>query len=187
MRDEVHIIMVHRAVACLLVPAWSLLGCGGGDETSSTADAAPALYTIHVQVALTDSGQGVDLIVQNGSTVYVPPADIIGKTAYWATTPGGEPISGAAPIEFGAMVMRDDLTAEATTTAKYESGLWELSLFISITGGPIMNGPQPGDLAAFDNTPPPAGEPPVTGSSVRVHVQGADAEVTLHNGHFIQF
>jgi hypothetical protein len=178
---------LHRTAACLCLFALALLGCSGGEETSRTSGADQARYALRVHVALTDNGQGVDLIAQNGSAAYVPAADIIGKTAYWATTPGGEPVSGTAPIEFGAVVMRDDLTADVTTPAGYESGLWEMSMFISITEGELINGPQPGDLGAFDNTPPPQGEPLPTGSSVRMRVQGADAEVTLDNGHFVQF
>jgi hypothetical protein len=62
-----------------------------------------------------------------------------------------------------------------------------MAVVVSITGSDPTKGPQPGDLAGFDLTKPPAGDPPITGTSVRMKIQGADAAVTLKNDRFIRF
>ncbi|MBK9261283.1 MAG: hypothetical protein IPM54_15955 [Polyangiaceae bacterium] len=92
-----------------------------------------------------------------------------------------------AQMENGKTLVQDDLTAEFQSSPRYGNGAWEMAAFVSIAGASPLQGPQPGDLAAFDNSPPPAGQPPVTGVSVRMTVNGADAEVSLGNQHFIQY
>jgi hypothetical protein len=159
----------------------------GGASGGSGSGGAQARYSLHMKIALTDDGKGVGILAQNGATVHVPASDIAGKKAWFATTDGGEPIGNATPIDFGFAVVTSGLTAEYHTPAHYTDGPWEMATFLSITGGDPMNGPQPGDLAGFDNSPVPAGQPPVTGVSVRMTVNGADASVTLGNGNFIQF
>lgn len=175
----------------LAVPLALLVGCGSSSDSEGSGGeggAAPAgVHALRVTVAFSDDGQGVNLFAQNGAVVHVPPADIAGKALVWATTPGGEPINNTPPIEFGNVTMGADLTASFTTGSAYADGPWELAAFVSIAGQDPMNGPQPGDLAAFDNRPPPEGQPPVTGMSVRMTVAGADAELTLDNDFFIQF
>jgi hypothetical protein len=78
-----------------------------------------------------------------------------------------------------------DLTATFTTPARYADGAWEVSCVVMM--GKSQRIPAAGDLAAFDNSPPPSGEEPPTGVSVRVHVRGGDAGVTLTNRYFIRF
>jgi len=156
-------------------------------------DACPAVppgqpHSIIGNVTLTADAMGVPLATQNGSMVYVPSASIVGKTLIWATAPGGDQLGNLpAPTEFGEVTMTPELTAHFETSAKYTNGPWELALYISITGGPITKGPQSGDLAAFDLPPPPACEPPVTGASVRVTIDDANATVNLTNRYFIRF
>ena len=48
-------------------------------------------------------------------------------------------------------------------------------------------GPQSGDLAAFDLTPPPPCEPPVTGVSIRVDNRRGRRHGESHNSNFIRF
>lgn len=145
-------------------------------------DVSPIPYALHVKVALQDEGQGVAVGAQNGATVYVQPAELIGKAVVWATAPGGEPIFNVMPIEFGTTTLSQNLDAEVQSSAKYTDGPWEMALFISLAGASPFAGPQPGDLVAFDNSPPPAGQPPVTGISVRMTVMGADAHAELDRG-----
>ena len=164
-----------------------------GDAGSATkpdaADAAVSLHSISGKIALVADADGktVTFGTQNGSTVAVPIADIAGKTFYWATTPGGDTPGNATPLDQGAGVMGADLTGTFTTTAKYADGPWELVCLISVSGKLPTSGPSPGDLAAFDLTDPPAGEPPVTGQSVRLRIKGGDAQLTLNNANFIRF
>lgn len=157
------------------------------------ADACPAVppgspHSIVGNVTLTADSQGVALGTQNGSTVHVAAADIVGKTLVWATAPGGEQIANLpVPTEAGITTVGSDLTAHFETSAMYTNGPWELAVFVSLTGGDLTKGPQPGDLAAFDLTPPPACEPPVTGVSIRVTIDDADATVDMSNANFIRF
>jgi hypothetical protein len=160
---------------------------------ATAADTCPAYpagppHSIVGNVALTMDSMGVPFFTQNGSMVHVPAASIVGKTLVWATVPGGDQLANVATLtEFGTLPVAADLTAHFKTKAQYANGPWELAVFISVTGGDIVKGPQPGDLAAFDLTPPPACEPPVTGTSIRVTIDGADATVNLANSSFIRF
>lgn len=162
-------------------------------DAGSGSDACPPVppgspHSIIGNVELTADSQGVPFATQNGSTVHVAAADIVGKTLVWATAPGGEQIANLpVPMEAGVTTVGSDLTAHFETSAMYTNGPWELAVFISLTGGDITKGPQPGDLAAFDLTPPPACEPPVTGVSIRVTIHDADATVDLPNANFIRF
>jgi hypothetical protein len=162
-------------------------GGSGGAGGGGAGGGASEQHALRVKVELTEGEQGVEIFAQNGAVAYVAASDLAGKTVWWATTPGGEPVSSATPIEFGSTKMGSDLTAQYQTAALYADGPWEMSLFVSVTGGDPMNGPQAGDLASFDNSPPPEGQPPVTGSSVRMTVDGADASVALDNEYFVQF
>lgn len=177
--------------AFLFAAAALLLGCGDSTPAAGTTSDPPvvddAVYVLRVRVAFVDDGQGVSIGAQNGAIVHVPPSDVIGKNLVWATTTGGENIFNVLPMENGKTLVRDDLTAEFQSSARYGNGAWEMAAFVSIAGASPFQGPQPGDLAAFDNSPPPAGQPPVTGVSVRMTVDGADAEVSLGNQHFIQY
>jgi hypothetical protein len=120
--------------------------------------------------------------------VDITAANLVGKTLVWATAPGGEQIANLpVPTEFGTTTVGADLTAHFTTSAKYTNGPWELAVYVSVTGGDITKGPQPGDIAAFSLTPPPACQPPLTGVSIRVTIDDADATVNLDNSSFIQF
>lgn len=184
--------MSTRFRRSLLFAIICTVGCGeatpsGTSGTTSGAPAEEVFYALRVRVAFVDDGQGVAIRAQNDAFVHVAPSDIIGKTLVWATTIGGEPISTVLPIEIGNTLVREDLTAEYQSSARYGNGPWEMAAFVSIAGASPLDGPQPGDLAAFENDPPPAGQPPVTGVSVRMTVDNADAEVTLGNQHFIQY
>jgi hypothetical protein len=171
-----------------------LLACAGSDpelpamlQPDLAIPALPALHALGVKIALVDDGMGAAFATQNGSTVHVPKADLVGKFLYFATTPVGKAAANAKPIDIGVGRIGADLTALLTTPAKYQDGPWELAVFVSVSNGNPAQGPQPGDLAAFDISKPPAGEPPVTGTTVRLHVNGADAAVTLDNKYFIRF
>jgi hypothetical protein len=190
--------------------ALSLMGCGsspgatgpnpkghdaGRPEASHVArdasaeEAAPrAEYSIAARIALEKDpdGEHVSFPTQNGSTVSVAVSDIVGKKVYWATTLGGQAIANVkAPLDEAITTVAPDLTADFTTPAHYKGGPYEIYCVISLTGSQMV--PSPGDLAAFDNTPPPKGDPPDTGESVRVDLKGANATVTLDNGYFIRF
>jgi hypothetical protein len=174
-----------------LTVVFLLLGCGDSTTSATGTMSEPpvddAVYALRVRVAFVEDGEGVAIRAQNDAFVHIPATEIIGKKLVWATTTGGEPISTVLPMEIGNTIVRDDLTAEYQTSARYGNGPWEMAAFVSIAGASPLEGPQPGDLAAFENDPPPAGQPPVTGVSVRMTVDYADAEVTLGNQHFIQY
>lgn len=182
--------MVYRNRAILLLAAAFFLGCGDSASTSTTSNAPPdeeAFYALHVRVTFVDDGQGIAIGAQNGAIVHVPPKDIMGKNLVWATTTGGENIFNVLPMENGKTVIQDDLSAEYQSSARYGNGAWEMAAFVSIAGASPFAGPQPGDLAAFDNSPPPEGQPPVTGVSVRMTVEDVEADVILSNQQFIQY
>ncbi|HTQ46463.1 MAG TPA: hypothetical protein VMI75_27090 [Polyangiaceae bacterium] len=161
-------------------------GGSGGDACPPVSPGSPR--SIIGSVTLTPDSQGVPFGTQNGAIVHVAAADIVGKTLVWATAPGGEQIANLpVPTEAGVVTVGSDLTAHFKTSAMYTNGPWELAVFISVTGGNITKGPQPGDLAAFDLSPPPACEPPVTGVSIRVTIDNADANVDITNSNFIRF
>ena len=171
------------------------LSIGSSDLSGSAPDMtacppAPDAGTPHslaVKIQLTDDGMGVPFFTQNGSIVHVPKADIVGKQYIYATTKGGDQVTNAKMIDLGAGNIGNDLTASFSTPAHYPNGPWEMGLYIAVTPQNPPTGPQPGDLAAFDLTPPPGCEPPVTGISVRMTVKDADAGVTLSNRYFIRF
>jgi hypothetical protein len=170
------------------------LGCSGSSaggilDLGPSIDAMPAQHAIAVKVALAlDSDQQhATFRTQNGSTVSLAKSDLVGKTVYIASAPGGEPLNNATPIDNSMLTLGDDLTASVAWPAHYADGPWEVSCVVAVADTPQSQIPGKGDLAAFDNSTPPAGEPPPTGASVRVHVQGADASVTLTNHYFIRF
>ena len=183
--------------------AAALIGCGGESVTSSSGTTTGSTsssgggggggaggstpYALHVKIALHDDGQGVALFAQNGSMVHVPKADIVGKNFIWATTPGGEPIGNTKPLDFAVGKMAADLTAEFTTPKHYPNGPWEMAIVIYLVGTDPTKGPKTGDLAGFDLTAPPAGDPAVTGVSIRMKVEDMDASLTLDNKYFIRF
>jgi hypothetical protein len=141
------------------------------------------------KIALAPDADGahVSFPTQNGSTVSLPKSDLVGKTVYWLTTKGGDSIANARPIDQQITTLGGDLTSTFSTPVHYADGPWEVACVISVTGTPPPAIPAAGDLAAFDNSPPPAGDPPDTGVSVRVHVGGSDGTVTLTNRYFIRF
>ena len=181
------------------VAAAFLGGCGGESVTSTSGTTGSTSstgsggaggstpYALHVKIALQDDAEGVALFTQNGSMVHIPRADIVGKTFIWATTPGGEPVGNTKPIDFAVGTMAADLTADFTTPKHYPDGPWEMAVVIYLVGTDPTKGPQTGDLAGFDLTAPPAGDPPVTGMSIRMKVEGMDASITLDNKYFIRF
>lgn len=146
----------------------------------------PPPHKLIVDIALANSDAGVPFGTQNGSLVYVQPGEIAGKPYLWLTANMGESAANAVPLEFGSGSMSTQLTAHFETSPKYHDGAVELALFISLTSG-SNSGPQAGDLAAFDNSDQPQGEPQPTGTTVRMHLSGADAAVTLDNRYFIRF
>jgi hypothetical protein len=158
---------------------------------ASVAEAASSVkHTITAKIVLEKDpdGEHVSFPTQNGSTVAMAVSDLVGKTVYWATAPGGEPISNVVkPIDQGITTLSSDLTSTFATAAHYADGPFEVACVISVTGTPPPNIPAAGDLAAFDNSPPRKGDPPVTGDSVRVDVDGANATLTLDNREFIRF
>jgi hypothetical protein len=181
--------MGQRREVMLFAVSVGVMGCGTSGPNSGTTSGMPeeSFYALHVHVAFVDDGQGVAIGAQNGAIVHVLPNEMIGKNLVWATTTGGENIFNVLPVENGKTIINDDLTADAQTSARYANGAWELAAFVSIAGASPFAGPQAGDLAAFDNSAPPAGQPPVTGVSVRMTVDDADAYVSLSNHHFIQY
>jgi hypothetical protein len=156
-----------------------------GEDMCPPTGGTPRAIT--ATIALSEDAQGVPFGTQNGSVVHVAKADIVGKSFYWATAKGGEPITNAKMIDVGSGMIDDNLGASITTPAHYPDGPWEFAIFISLTGGSFISGPQPGDLAGFDLSPPPACQPPVTGVSIRVTIAGADASIKLGNVRFIRF
>ncbi len=172
----------------------TLTGCS--DETSgaealpdlSAPDLAPAAprHNIHGNVALKVEAQGVGVFAQNGVFAYIPKAEIVGKQVAWVILKGGDQIGNGKMLEVGGGVIDDNVGFDFTTKLGYVDGPWELSLLILLKTTDLSMAPQPGDLASFDLTKAPAGEPPITGTSVRVSIHGADANVNLINRHFIK-
>ncbi len=175
--------------------ACSSSGSGGGGGGSPAPDAAAgaetgmpaARHAIVAKVVLQPDadGKNVTFATQNGSTVAVPISTIAGKTVYWATAAGGDSVLNTTPIDVGATPIGMDLTSTFTTPDHYADGPWEVACVIAVSGKPP--GPNPGDLAAFDDSTPPPGDPPPTGVSVRVHVEGGDASLSMGNRYFIRF
>jgi hypothetical protein len=172
-------------------------GSSPGDA-SAEGDACPPPseggtgYSITGNITLTldaDAGDaGVAIGTQNGSFVYFAASDLVGKNVVWATAPGGVQVANlAVPTEFGSTTIGADLTAHFTSSPKYTDGPWELAVYVSVTGGSLLAGPQAGDIAAFDLTPPPPCQPPVTGVSIRVTIDDANAVVNIPNSEFIVF
>jgi len=186
---------MHR-ILCLVAASAMFGGCSSSTPTSADAaadapgDVSDAQHAITATIGLTTDpdGQHVTFGTQNGSTVSLLASDLAGKTVYWATTEGGVPLSNAPmAIDQAITTLGADLTTTFTTAPHYADGPYEVSCVISVTGTPPPNIPASGDLAAFDNSTPPAGQPPPTGQSVRFTVAGADATKTLTNQYFIRF
>ena len=182
----------------------ALCACSSSSKQDSlklAADASPepdaqvvladsgARYPLSVKIAIAeDAGTGAaSFATQNGSQVQIPKAQLAGRPFFWIVIAGGEPVTAAKPIETGSGVLGADLTASFFTDAQYRNGPWELALWVASAGIDSSKGPQPGDIAAFDLSPPPAGDPPVTGTSVRVKVADDAPVVTLANRNFIRF
>jgi hypothetical protein len=165
------------------------LGCQPGDGSADAGHDAglPATHKLAVDIAFTADDAGVPFMAQNGSVIHLEKSELAGKPYFWVTTKMGESFANGTPLEAGGGALSGALTATFETGSKYEDGAVELSLFISVAGGNTQSGPRAGDLAAFDLTAPPAGEPQPTGSSVRVHFSGADAQLSLANQFFIRF
>ncbi len=162
--------------------------CGGNSPSSATpTDSAQHAVTASVQLTLDADGQNVSFPTQNGALVPIASKDLIGKSVFWVTTPGGEPVSNAEPIDSMISKIGPDLTTSITTPAHYGNGPFEAACVIAVTGAVPPAIPAPGDLAAFDNSTPPAGDPPPTGVSVRFHVTDSDAKLVLTNSSFIRF
>ncbi|MFO0760248.1 MAG: hypothetical protein U0359_27450 [Byssovorax sp.] len=171
------------------------LGCGTGATGTGTTGSggggggggSGATYALSVHAVLSADAMGVAFSNTNGALSHVPKDEIVGKTYYFATTPAGESAGNTAPLEIGVGSVEDDLDFTWKTKPDYADGPWEMSMFISVAGADPMLGPQAGDIALFSLDPAPAGEPPITGTSVRMHVDGADAALTVDNSFFVRF
>ena len=184
--------MRHLTKATLLLAC--LAGACGGTETAQVADLGNpdltvAQHAIVAQAALTTDPDGmhVSFLTQNGSSVKLLKSDIVGKQIFWLTAAGGEPVTNATPIDIAIAAVDADLKSTFMTPAHYAPGPYEVACVIAVSGMVPPNIPAPGDLAAFDLTPAPAGEPPLTGISVRVRITDGDAHVTLGNQQFVRF
>jgi hypothetical protein len=175
------------AVLSLSLAAVACAGNGAPAQPAPGSHAVQHAVTASIKLTLDSDGQNVSFPTQNGSLVPIASRDLIGKTVYWVTTPGGEPVSNAEPIDSKISTIGADLTSSMTTAAHYGAGPFEVACVISVTGAVPPAIPAPGDLAAFDNSTPPKGDPPPTGVSVRFHVADRDANVTLSNASFIRF
>jgi len=174
-------------VIWLSLAAAACAGTGRSVNAPPRDDTARHALTASIKLALDADGQTVSFPTQNGALVAIATKDLIGKTVFWVTTPGGEPVSNAEAIDSKISTIGADLTTSITTSAHYTSGPFEVACVISVTGAVPPAIPAPGDLAAFDNSTPPKGDPPPTGVSVRFHVGDGDANVTLTNASFIRF
>jgi hypothetical protein len=175
------------ALVCLLAACSDMEPQAALPDLATPSPPPPPQYAMAVKIPFRDDGMGAPFFTQNGSTVHIARADMVGKTVYYVVVEGGKSVANAKPLEIGQTTVAADLSAMFTTATQYADGFWELAIVVSLTGSDITKGPQPGDLAGFDLTPPPAGEPPVTGVSIRVHIKDADAMVKLDNLNFIRF
>jgi len=167
----------------------NLPGCGGDDGPDTTpTDLAPVvpMHNIHATVALTEDAQGVGVFAQNGVFAHIPRSQIVGKSTTWVILKGGEQIANGKMLEVGGGVIDDQLRSEILTKKGYPDGPFELSIVLMLVSTDVSQIPRTGDLASFDLSKPPAGEPPVTGTSVRVRLHGDDANLTLGNRYFIK-
>ena len=183
-------IMNRLSRAGLVAIALVASGCSGSDSTSGAeggGGAEPSSHAIHVTIALSEDAEGIPIGAQNGSLEHVPRSEVIGKPVIWATTNAGEVPGNTLPLDYGTTEISDDLGASFATGSDYDDGAYEVSCYISISGDAAPQGPQAGDLASFTLDPPLAGEPPTTGVSVRVRIDGADATLTLVNDHFVRY
>ena len=191
-RDLRHRLHSQVLVVISAVLVLGLLGCSAADPGTVDlgADLAPPAsagdHNIHVKVALKEDAQGVGIFAQNGALVHIPRGMIVDKKVIWTILKGGDQTANGKMLEFGLTKMDAQLAVDFTTEHGYADGPWELALVILVASPTPFQAPQPGDLASFDLTPPPAGQPPVTGTSVRVTIHGADAEVMLSNLQFIK-
>jgi hypothetical protein len=182
---------IQRLCAVLSI-SLAAVACGGNSPSASATpntESAQHAVTASIKLTLDADGQNVSFPTQNGALVPIASKDLIGKTVFWVTTPGGEPVSNAEPIDSMISKIGADLTTSITTPAHYGNGPFEVASVIAVTGSvpSAQPFPAPGDLAAFDNSTPPAGDPAPTGVSVRFHVSDADASVVLTNASFIRF
>jgi hypothetical protein len=188
-RSHSHPTLLVAAALFFLGLGLGLSGCSQQDEAADlgTGDLLPqAKYKIHVSIALQQGPQGVTLRTQNGGMVNIPTASIVGKNIGWTILMGGDQVGNGQMLEVGGGVIDPQLQATFTTQNSYPDGAWELALLILLASPDLAHAPHPGDLAAFSVFPPPAGEPPLTGTSVRVTIADADAQVDLDNFYFIQ-
>jgi hypothetical protein len=165
-----------------VILAVALVACsepGGADPSTP--------FAIHARIALVadPDGEHVSFVAQNGATVTLAKSDVVGKTVLWGTVQGGDSINNAPQIDKGVTKMAGDLTSTWVTPPHYPRGAWEVACIVSISGVPKPY--TPGDLGARDDSPPPPGDPPVTGASVRVDVTDGDATLALTNRHFRRF
>lgn len=178
--------MKVQVLTVALVGALFGSACEPSEGSLPDAGAVPRTHAVHISVVLrANTGGVVSFPAQNGTTVPVLASDLVGKTSYWVSTPGGEPPGNAAPIDQLTATIGADLRASFTTPQHYQDGIWEFAGIIAVSGVPPVSAPRPGDLAAFDVSPPLAGEPPQTGQTVRVRVNG-ETEVELTNESFIR-
>ena len=162
------------------------VACGGSSPSASAPPStAQHAVTASVKLTLDADGQNVSFPTQNGAIVAIASKDLVGKTVFWLTTRGGEPVTNGEPIDSMTSKLGPDLTTSITTPAHYGNGPFEVGCVVSVTGQ--VPPPVAGDLAAFDNSVPPPGDPGPTGDSVRFHVADADANVVLNNASFIRF
>jgi hypothetical protein len=143
-------------------------------------------HKLIVDIVLESGDAGVGFVTQNGSMAYIEPSALSAKPYFWVTTNMGDSFANGIPLEAAGGSLSPDLTAHFETGANYHDGPVELSLFVSLSGGDASRGAKEGDLGAVDNSDQPKGEPGPTGRSVRVHIEGGDADVALLNQHFIR-
>ena len=173
------LVLILLAVVASTAPVDAFCGCRV--PRIARCSGTPATYGARFKVDLAVQDGTVELVSQSGP-YHAPVGDFDGKFVAAVVMPRGEVFQGflqeKVALVFGTM---RGPTAELVTDAVFAPGEYELLLFVDVVPGPGL-GPQPGDIAAFDNT----GCDP-TGVSVRFAVGCEDATVTLTNRHFIIF
>ncbi len=183
----------------LIATLWAtgLVATGCSSSTDSTPpqapDASEATHRTTVQIAFNAGQDGTIALSDIQGPASVKTADVVGRTVAAIALEGGEQPGNAQPLAQSAATIGPDLKATLELPAVFRDGPYEIAINIIMKAGPPPNPPGPPaaeDLVAFSDprtARPKAGDPALTGQTVRYRIEGKNATVALDGSHFIRF